>query len=238
MKKGKYIYYYCTNSKGKCPQHLSYIKEQEMDDLVKGMLKKFVPDKKLIELSLKRYLFSRKQKHLDDLKNSSSVQDQIKIIEKQQKKLEVMYLSDRISPERYDERLTSLKNERVNLEISLKTLKSSSSSNILELLPKFKDEVISLKEVFENGNFEAKSSLLKSLLWNCEISDKKIVTTRYKDPYNYLLKFQQTDDLLKLSDLWNQVVTLFQIENPIVVFNSDVVRSSNQGICYEIRTLV
>lgn len=38
-------------------------------------------------------------------------------------------------------------------------------------------------------------------------------------------------------DLWNQVATCFQIENPIVTANFDTLRSSNQKFCYEIRTL-
>lgn len=43
--------------------------------------------------------------------------------------------------------------------------------------------------------------------------------------------------LVGQSDLWNQVVTYFQIEKPMVVLNSDVVQSTDQEICYEIRTL-
>lgn len=40
------------------------------------------------------------------------------------------------------------------------------------------------------------------------------------------------------SELWNQDITCFQIENPIVLVNFDIVRPNNQEICYEIRTLI
>lgn len=85
------------------------------------------------------------------------------------------------------------------LKVSSKTHEAGNSEQTLELPKSFKDRVKSLWQLYEEGNNEVRKDILQSLLWNCEIKDKEIVSTRYKKPYNYMLKFQETSDLTILS---------------------------------------
>lgn len=47
---------------------------------------------------------------------------------------------------------------------------------------------------------------------------QKVITNRYKLPYSYMPKFKQTTNLEILSDFWNEIITQFQINNPIAVY--------------------
>ena len=48
--------------------------------------------------------------------------------------------------------------------------------------------------MFKNGDSQVKSDLLKSVLSNCEIRDKEVVSTRYKKPFSYMKGVAKSTD--------------------------------------------
>lgn len=172
-KKGKYTYYYCTNTKGVCTQHKKYIKESEIESEMLELIKKFIPDKKLLELSLNRYLYEKRKQILQESQQAESLENNIKSVEKRVINLENMYLDDRITGERYDVKKSELQKELTDLQLAKKATKRTNKKNTLELVENFKNKVISLWETFYDGNPDVKKEILESVLWNCGILDKK-----------------------------------------------------------------
>ena len=199
LKKGKYSYYYCTNGKGQCNQHKHYLNDSQINSLVLNLLQQFIPDRTLLDLSFNRYVFEMRKTSTKQEKIQTSLASQVALLEKKLEKLEDMYLEDRITAQRYDEKKREIQNELTELKLSFKTHKAGNTEPTLELLKRFKDRVKSLWQLYEEGNNEVRKDILQSLLWNCEIKDKEIVSSRYKKPYNYMLKFQETNDLTILS---------------------------------------
>lgn len=208
-KKGNHTYYYCTNSKNICDQHKRYIKESEMEELLSDLIKKFIPDKKILELSLQRYLRNKKSELAHQEKQSESVTKIIKTLEKRLTNLENMYLDERIDAQGFDVKKKEIQNELTDLKMVQKASLVTPKKDTLELVENFKNRVISLWQLFYDGNPSVKKEILESLLWNCGILNKKIITTRYKTPYSYMKKFHQTTDLEILSGIRDRFRTFF-----------------------------
>ena len=200
MKKGKYIYYYCTNTKNICNEHRDYIKESEMEGLLLNLMENIIPDKELFSLSFQRFVFNKKAEIKNSIKERELAQKQLDLLQKRLDKLEDMYLEERISGEKYDVKKRDIQSEITDLQMLLKNPNKDKGHSKLELVENFRNRAISLWKLFYDGNDEVKKEILESVLWNCGILNKKIVTTRYKLPYSHLKKFGQTTDLAILSE--------------------------------------
>ena len=74
---------------------------------------------------------------------------------------------------------------RKNLEARITKLDKSPKVT-LEQLETFKDQCLSLGEVYENGDFLVRKDLLKSALWNFSMLDGEVASIKYKLPYKYI----------------------------------------------------
>lgn len=203
IKKGKYKYYYCTNGKGKCSQHESYQREKQVFSALLPVFADITLDEKLAELSLQVYARELKKKNSFVDKAKEQIQKQVEANEKKQSKLQDLYLEDGIALEKYKAKLQELKNEQVELQAQLSQHKAQDPFNTLELLQQFKKYACTVEKMFEQGNDEVKSELLKSVLWNCKMENGKVVSTRYKMPFALIKNAPQTAEMSEWRKRWD-----------------------------------
>lgn len=192
--KGKYIYYRCTNGKGKCDQHKKYWSRKKVFDIFTNFFSDFTLDPEKANISFEMY---RQQKLKEDNYQTTSndvIQSQIDSIDKKLTKLEDMYLEDRISADKYDERKLDYENEIIQLKTLLKQKNHRGVEKTLELVEEIKNQAIKLSEIFINGDEQVRADLLKSVLWNCNFRDGEIISTRLTKLWKPLENLNQTDD--------------------------------------------
>ena len=88
-----------------------------------------------------------------------------------------------------------MKNELVEMETSLSQVKEENLDRTLELLYEIKNRACSFSELFNCEDYQVKSDVLNSLLWNFGISGQKIVSAEYKLPYAYFKDLNKTRDI-------------------------------------------
>ncbi len=203
LKKQRYTYYYCTNGKGVCGEHRHYLDTTQVTDLLKTLFVDFSLPEDLAKVSLELYEDRlRKAAKSQDYASQSLTKD-LERLEGQLTRLEDMLLDERISPERYDLKRKALLKQETETKIQLKQLPPLNVETTLELAHQFKDQAVNLGDMFAKGDDEVRSELLKAALWNCEISDGKIVSTRYKKPFAFFEGLSKSSDLNMWRRWWD-----------------------------------
>ena len=111
-------------------------------------------------------------------------------------KLVDMSLEGLLTKEKYTDKHNKLIAEKGLLKEQLEKLPTQITENTLELLEKFKNRCYHLQNLFDEGNDDVKSDLLKSALWNLSIKDKKISSVQYKLPYQELANASKSNDFV------------------------------------------
>ena len=201
--KGKYIYYRCTNGKGNCEQHKKYLSEEDVKKLLAQYCKTFTLDPERANLSFNMYKQSKLKEANSSVVNKTELTNLIDALDRKLERLEDMRLDDQISSERFSARRVSLLNERTQLMVVLQNHQSVSTNDTLELVEELKNQACSLSGIFENGDDAVRRDLIKSLLWNCDISDGKLVATRLTKLWEPLKDLNKTTDLEKWRRRWD-----------------------------------
>lgn len=193
--KGKYIYYRCTNAKGECNQHRRYWNKQHVQDEFAEFFEDFTLDPVRAEKSFAVYQ-KQQQKEADHKGNShTAIKSQMESLKRRLERLEEMYLDERISDKRYDERRTEYQNELAQLKVLLKQQNKRETETTLELVADLKNQAVQLDYVFKNGDDQVKRDLLKSVLWNSKFKDGKITSTRLTKLWAPLKNLNSTQNL-------------------------------------------
>lgn len=192
-KKG-HLYYYCTNGRGNCKEHLRYLKDYEIKNLLYGLFTPFFVQGKLANLSLRAYANDLRKHHAGGISTEKALREQIDSIDTRLDRLLDALLEKRIDESKYDEKKKALSDEKAGIQTQLKQLKPNNPETTLEQLEKVKNDAISLAQVFIEGNDEVKRKLLESALWNVSIQNEKIASQQYKFPYDHLEKAAKSGD--------------------------------------------
>ncbi len=196
-KKGHLIYYYCTNGKHVCDEHKSYIREENMSKELIHIFDKIIFDEKLINLVYKA--------KLEESKSSSSYLDQsilnlknrLMALQNQKTVLLDSYLDKIVSEEDYKAKKVDIENEMVSINQHLKELEKQKTSQDNFTLERIKNVFLTpkqMKKEFLSSNSEKQKNILNNLLWNVEVSDKKIANISFKQPYDMLSKIVNKSD--------------------------------------------
>lgn len=196
FKKGRYIYYYCTNGKFLCEQHKSYMRDYVIEELAQGIFNNIsdVVNSEIAQLSLEAYCNSLINDSEDTDKSLKRIDGQLAKLKQKEDRLLDLLLEEKITSEVYDEKLKSLGQETKRLNKQKKRIKKQKPEVTLELLQNFKTEAISLAKVFKEGDDQVKQDLLNSALWNFSVRDKKVAKVRYKTLYQKLINASISDD--------------------------------------------
>lgn len=201
--KGKYAYYRCTNCKGECLQHKTYLSDDKVKNLISHVMSNFTLDEEMATISLNQYKQELKSTHQDPAMEKLAITTQLTTLEKRLSRLEEMYLDDKISSERYDTRRNELITEKVTLTQAMKKIEGDKLKTTLELLDNVKFQACNFETMFNEGDDLVRRDLVKALLWNSNIKDSEITETRYRLPFEPLAGLKKTDDIAKWRRRWD-----------------------------------
>lgn len=193
LKKGKYVYYFCTNGKNICEQHKDYLGEGDLTPKVTSIFQNFIIDKDMATKSLEVYKQQSLKAYEDKVQVKKSLETHVEALNDKLDKLLDTYLEAKIDSNTYSKKQAKIKQEVKQIEDRISKLNKSPKTT-LELLDKFKQQCFSLGEVYENGDNEVRKDLLNSALWNFSMLNGKIASVQYKLPYKYINEASKSGD--------------------------------------------
>ena len=197
IKKGKYVYYHCTNYYGK-HESLDWIKQEELLEQVKKLLKGLKLSSEAVQELKKelRAIHSSEQAYFDDSKNR--IEKRLERIKRYRKVMYEDRLEERITTEEYDKKAKEYEIEEDDLMIQLEEHMQGNQSFYIASM-KVMDLSQRAWEIFESSEVEEKTQLLNFLLQNCELKGKKLLF-KLKTPFEGVLEYANTGNLLPGSD--------------------------------------
>ena len=189
-KKKGHNYYYCTNGKGSCEQHKTYLRQEKIEELMSDIFFKLQFDQELVEIA---YLAAKEKLKQQDTFLDASIQNllnQANLIKQRQDKLLDSYLSELIPKAVYEEKMAQLNNDRVSLETQLKNLqqKEKEGQSTLERAKNIFLKASLAKKEFLNSDDLKKRKIIETLLWNLSIKNQEISSFKLKMPYQLLVE--------------------------------------------------
>lgn len=199
LKKG-HQYYYCTNSKGACDEHKSYMREDALYPIIANIFGNIAFSERKIELMYK----AAKERTGHDTNYTESVlstlQSRLNALKTKESRLLDTFLGEQITKETYDVKALEIHNERVSLTRQIGETKRNGMQGESTLEP--------VKEIFLRGSRARKEFLkaddfkkheiMKNLLWNLSIKNKTVASIQYKNPYQVLAKAPKKGNVLSL----------------------------------------
>ena len=196
-KKGRLIYYYCTNGKNVCEEHKDYIKEENLSSELNNVFNELIFDEEVVNLVYRAKLKESQSKtsYLDD--GILNLHNRLKTLNERKKTLLDGYLDKIVLEDDYKAKNQDIENEIVLINKDLKELniKKQSQDNItLERIRNaFLEPKIMQKEFLSQKPDEQRNTLI-TLLWNASVANKKIANISFKEPYNILSKIENKSD--------------------------------------------
>ena len=199
-KRGKHIYYYCTNGKNKCEEHKSYLKEDDAIKMLADVFDRLTFPEEVINLMYEASLSKLKQEseNQEYLKSKNELSRQLRIREERQAELFNLLLDKAISKDDYEAKRKTIADELNSLDEELKTLENKSKPLAKITLEQVKN-IFLAQQALKNKFLEAKPNkqreIIKNLLWNAEVKDGKITNIKFKEPYSLFAKDPQNGSL-------------------------------------------
>jgi len=187
------VYYVCSNGKNKCSKTNTRINEKKLLEPVLALLERLssMPDSliKVIDKEINKSINYEK-----DFRDN-----QIAICEEESKRWQKA--SDKLIDDYYTDSL-SITKEEYTKKLQLYKDKALDSQNKLSEYIKadfsYKSQIIQVvdlcknsKILFESSTVEDKNSLLKFLLTNCEVKEKRLIY-QVNSPFNYILDLERS----------------------------------------------
>jgi len=213
LKKKKHIYYYCTNGKGKCEEHKSYLKEDNVNLLVADLIKENLEiPVNTIDLCHKASLESAGENddYLEVVKNN--LENQIEKLTRRKKVLSNKLLDEIITNEFFKQTETEIHNEITKIKKELNDLKAKNSVNKKIASERTKKLFLACnnrRKEFLNFKEDKKQKLLNNLLWNATIENKKIASFSFKMPYQLVANIDKNSDFSDLRGIVDDIRTYY-----------------------------
>jgi len=184
IQKDKYVYYHCTNYKGKCGNR--YIREENLTEKLGELVKKIRIEPKIIDWLKEALLMSHKDEQEYHNSQIKSLQEQYNKLQLRLDRIYIDKLDEVVTTEFYQEKTNEWKNEQNNILINIEKHKDANTNyfeqgiRILELAQK-------AYFAYLEQNNTGKRNLLNILLSNCTLNDGNLYPT-YRKPFDLLAK--------------------------------------------------
>ncbi len=185
IKKGKFIYYSCTNAKGICKR--IYVPEKTLLKPVQDVFDAFasIPEEVQERLVSELRKLNEGEKIFHD-REINRIQTEYKRVQGRINALLDMRLDESITKDDYDKKLQELKDQQYQLEIEQSEYTKADHEYHIHV-----GTVLNLSrrigDIFESSEVEEKRAILNFLLQNPTVEDKKLVFTLRK-PFNTVLE--------------------------------------------------
>ncbi len=150
FKKGHH-YYYCTNSKGACTEHKTYMRENALYPIIASLFEKISIDEELVEIL---YDSAKEKLGLDEeyMKATlATLQKSLEALTARESRLVDTFLDRQVSREIYDSKILEIQNEKVLITKQIADIKEKHAKEISTLEP--------TKEVFLRASRSSKRFL-------------------------------------------------------------------------------
>ncbi len=199
-KRGKHIYYYCTNGGNKCEEHKSYLKEDETIKMLADVFERLTFPEEFINLMYEASLDKLKQEseNQDYLKIKNKLSKQLKIREDRQAELFNLLLDKVISKDDFEAKRKTIAEELNSLNEELTTLENKNQpldKITLEQVKNFFLAQQAMKNKFLEAKLNKQRKIIKNILWNAEVKDGKITNIKFKEPHSLIAKDPQNGSL-------------------------------------------
>jgi len=193
LKKGKYTYYSCTNSKGMHENRL-WIREEELLKPIYKILDSIKYTNERIEKLTEGLKKINESKTAFHKKSIETLNLEYSKVQQRTDKLMDLLLDGSITKNEYDRKLAELKGRQYEISLDLEGYTkadedfSVAASQVFSLAQR-------AREIFECSEIEEKRQLLNFLLQNCELNGKKLELTLRK-PFDALVKYADCPTVL------------------------------------------
>lgn len=209
LKKGKYIYYHCTNGKGICDQKSFNTNEKDLHEFIIEDMKKLKVSQKLIDIVYKAKLEELEQSgefHNHTLETSRRALESLSL---RKSRLIDTFTNGDIEESLYREKLLALDNEKVNLENQIREIEQNNPDpyRTIELVYNRFKQGYTMSERYKDASPEEKRIILSEALSNSTLLNRNIVNLQYKSPYDMLARTPVNASFSDLLRLWDDVRT-------------------------------
>lgn len=208
LKKGKYIYYHCTNYHRNCTNR-AWVKESRIAEQVEGILKQFQLTDEQAEFLKERLRLSHENEQSYYQQNLKRIQGRLDAISR---RLRLMYedrLDGRISTDEYDGFVKELGAERQRLLIELEE-HAKGDDSFYQTASKLLDLASRAYELFKSSEVSEKTSIVSFVLQNLRLQGENLLYEA-KTPFQGVLAYHETQDWLA----WRDSFRTFEWERAI-----------------------
>ncbi len=194
LKKG-HQYYHCTNGKGTCEAHRTYLRSEPATELVAESLGNIRFDDEIIGIM---YEASR-EKYADKYIYTEAIQKrlegQLEALERQELAAFEDSSSGLLRRELYERKMIEIKNSRTLIQKELNDLTLRDGLATLEPTRNIFVRANTAQNRFIEAGDEQKRIIASEILWNLLVRDGKTEEVRYKMPYEVMAKSPKKGDL-------------------------------------------
>lgn len=185
--KNPYPYYHCTGARQK--HKIDWLSESYVDEMFTNKITNIKIPEKIVRISLESYIQDVITNKEYKENQYQTLKDRLKEIDKLREKYADMLASERINENLFDKKNNELKSEALSIKDALRKLQGDESpEDIFEHLSSIVDKGITLPELFKTKDKQIKSDVLKSLVSNTHIRDRKIASIQYNLPYKLMVE--------------------------------------------------
>jgi site-specific DNA recombinase len=182
LKKG-HDYYYCTNGKGKCVQHKSYLRENDVYKMVAEKLDCLAFSEAKIEMMYNAAKEKMEREDGETAQNLKQLNTLLYSLTEKESKLLDAFLAEQIEKDLYDKKTGEIRHERIALKKQIRDIEAGQPAFTLEPTKEvFLQGSRAKKEFLEAGKTK-KRTIVEKLLWNLSIENKTVAQTQYKSEY-------------------------------------------------------
>jgi hypothetical protein len=188
-KKKGHDYYYCTDGKGVCEEHKSYLRAEKLDKMVFDVLKDLKIDPELIEMAYEAAKEKTNSAQTYKELSRESLETRLKSLQDQQSRLLNTYLAGLVPEELYNAKMADLTKEIIGSKFQLDKKDSENEGRVT--LEQVKNVFLCANNAADdylNADSVDKREVIQNLLWNFSVKDQKIVSYQYKEVYDIIAK--------------------------------------------------
>lgn len=195
--KGKYNYGHCTNYYKNCP-NVVWIREEDITDQFKDLLKGLTLDKEVLEELIKELRNNHTAKVEYHERTMSNLKAEYDKLENRLTKMYEDKLDGSITGDKYDSLLSKYKGIQADILTQMERHSKADESYYTEA-NKLLELASRAYEIFESSEADGKRELLKYLLQNSEMKGKRVIPT-LQMPFDAILLANKTKDWLPRLD--------------------------------------
>ncbi len=210
LKKG-HQYYYCTNGKGSCEEHKSYLRENQLYGVVANILANIDFTEPKIE---KMYQAAKEKSDFESgyiIQNLKTLETQLESLKTKESRLLDTFLAEQIPKDLYDQKTLELQNEKFSLEKRIKEFKIQQPAFTLEPIKSMFLEASRAKVAFLNGDDYKKRKVIENFVWNLSLKNKSVAQMKLVGPYEVMFKAPKNGSMRELLGVWDSTRAFIEL---------------------------